>query len=89
MFPGINQEVINSSYLPHNFSGVMHNGSKPYEGVIETIRNLKNEDVRMVILSNSSKRQSHSIKMLKKLGNEVHIIFKFEFFILKLPCSHL
>lgn len=46
----------------------MHNGSKPYEGVIETIRNLKNEDVRMVILSNSSKRQSHSIKMLKKLG---------------------
>eukprot|EP00816_Leptocylindrus_hargravesii_P000835 CAMPEP_0196828166 /NCGR_PEP_ID=MMETSP1362-20130617/94540_1 /TAXON_ID=163516 /ORGANISM="Leptocylindrus danicus, Strain CCMP1856" /LENGTH=371 /DNA_ID=CAMNT_0042208835 /DNA_START=92 /DNA_END=1204 /DNA_ORIENTATION=- len=50
--------------------GVMHNGSKPYEGVIETIQKLKNENngVRMVILSNSSKRQSHSITMLKKLG---------------------
>eukprot|EP00547_Thalassionema_nitzschioides_P000239 CAMPEP_0194215416 /NCGR_PEP_ID=MMETSP0156-20130528/17208_1 /TAXON_ID=33649 /ORGANISM="Thalassionema nitzschioides, Strain L26-B" /LENGTH=340 /DNA_ID=CAMNT_0038943919 /DNA_START=188 /DNA_END=1207 /DNA_ORIENTATION=- len=49
--------------------GVMHNGSKPYDGVLETIQSLKKLDnVRLVILSNSSKRQSHSIKMLKKLG---------------------
>lgn len=51
--------------------GVMHNGSKPYDGVLETIQSLKKLDnVRLVILSNSSKRQSHSIKMLKKLGFE-------------------
>ena len=46
----------------------MHDGSKPYEGVLETVQELKAKDVRLVILSNSSKRQSHSIKMLKKLG---------------------
>mmetsp|Transcript_29294 Transcript_29294/g.44326 ORF Transcript_29294/g.44326 Transcript_29294/m.44326 type:complete len:364 (+) Transcript_29294:182-1273(+) len=51
--------------------GVMHNGSKPYDGVLETIQSLKKlNNVRLVILSNSSKRQSHSIKMLKKLGFE-------------------
>ena len=48
--------------------GVMHNGSKPYDCVLETVQKLKTKDVRLVILSNSSKRQSHSIKMLKKLG---------------------
>lgn len=48
--------------------GVMHNGSEPYEGVIDTITQLKKSNKRMVILSNSSKRISNSKKMLKKLG---------------------
>lgn len=46
----------------------MHDGSQPYEGVLDTVQKLKTKDVRLVILSNSSKRQSHSIRMLKKLG---------------------
>ena len=48
--------------------GVMHDGSKPYDGVLETIAQLKAQNKRLVILSNSSKRLSNSHKMLKKLG---------------------
>ena len=48
--------------------GVMHDGSRPYDGVLETIQQLKNCGKRLVILSNSSKRKDNSIKMLKQLG---------------------
>eukprot|EP00581_Thalassiosira_minuscula_P019404 CAMPEP_0183716458 /NCGR_PEP_ID=MMETSP0737-20130205/10373_1 /TAXON_ID=385413 /ORGANISM="Thalassiosira miniscula, Strain CCMP1093" /LENGTH=396 /DNA_ID=CAMNT_0025945735 /DNA_START=71 /DNA_END=1261 /DNA_ORIENTATION=+ len=48
--------------------GVMHNGSEPYEGVLQTIQELKNAGKKMIILSNSSKRREKSDKMLTKLG---------------------
>jgi len=48
--------------------GVMHDGSKPYEGVLNTVSKLRKNDMNLVILSNSSKRKSNSIKMLTKLG---------------------
>jgi HAD superfamily hydrolase (TIGR01459 family) len=48
--------------------GVMHDGSKPYKGVIDCVRQLKKQGKRLVILSNSSKRIDHSKKMLTKLG---------------------
>ncbi len=43
-------------------------GSKPYEGVLDTVKKLKEAGKKLIILSNSSKRTSNSIKMLKKLG---------------------
>lgn len=48
--------------------GVMHDGSKPYEGVLETVKKLKENGKEMIILSNSSKRTDSSNKSLKKLG---------------------
>jgi HAD superfamily hydrolase (TIGR01450 family) len=48
--------------------GVMHDGIKPYEGVLEVVQQLKIAEKELVILSNSSKRQDNSIKMLIKLG---------------------
>jgi HAD superfamily hydrolase (TIGR01450 family) len=48
--------------------GVLHDGSRPYEGVLNAIRNLKQAGKRLVILSNSSKRRDHSVQMLIKLG---------------------
>ena len=48
--------------------GVMHNGSEAYPGVLDTISKLKEDGIKLVILSNSSKRKSNSIKMLGKLG---------------------
>lgn len=48
--------------------GVMHDGSQPYDGVLDVVSKLKAAGKRMVILSNSSKRQENSIKMLHKLG---------------------
>ena len=50
--------------------GVMHNGSKPYQGVIETVQQLKAQNKKLIILSNSSKRVSNAEKMLTKLGFE-------------------
>ena len=50
--------------------GVMHDGTNCYEGVIDTIQQLKQQKKKMIILSNSSKRVSKSKKMLKKLGFE-------------------
>mmetsp|Transcript_8836 Transcript_8836/g.12587 ORF Transcript_8836/g.12587 Transcript_8836/m.12587 type:complete len:389 (-) Transcript_8836:64-1230(-) len=48
--------------------GVMHDGSTPYEGVLETVQKLKDAGKKLVILSNSSKRRDNSVKMLTKLG---------------------
>lgn len=48
--------------------GVMHNGSQPYKGVLETVKKLKEAGKEMIILSNSSKRTDNSVKMLRKLG---------------------
>lgn len=46
--------------------GVMHNGSEPYEGVLEAVQELKRVGKKMIILSNSSKRRENSHKMLEK-----------------------
>lgn len=48
--------------------GVMHDGSRPYDGVIDTVKKLKDAGKEMIILSNSSKRKENSFKMLSKLG---------------------
>lgn len=48
--------------------GVMHDGTRPYEGVLEVVQQLKEQGKELIILSNSSKRQDNSIKMLHKLG---------------------
>lgn len=48
--------------------GVMHDGSRPYDGVIDTVRKLKDAGKEIIILSNSSKRLGNSFKMLSKLG---------------------
>ncbi|KAL3936647.1 MAG: hypothetical protein SGBAC_008078 [Bacillariaceae sp.] len=48
--------------------GVMHDGEAPYEGVLDVVSKLKDQGKDLIILSNSSKRQSKSLKMLTKLG---------------------
>lgn len=48
--------------------GVMHDGTTTYEGVLPVVQKLKELGKEMIILSNSSKRQDNSIKLLTKLG---------------------
>jgi HAD superfamily hydrolase (TIGR01450 family) len=56
--------------------GVLHDGSRPYDGVLQALECLKNhdknKDKRVIILSNSSKRQNQSKKMLTKLGFDLN-----------------
>jgi len=63
-------EALSSSYSTFllDMWGVMHNGSVPYEGVVDTIQKLKDANKRLIILSNSSKRVGNAKKMLNKLG---------------------
>ncbi len=48
--------------------GVLHDGEKPYPGVVECLRELKNRNKFIIILSNSGKRSSNNIERLKKIG---------------------
>eukprot|EP00557_Chaetoceros_sp_GSL56_P004663 CAMPEP_0176506138 /NCGR_PEP_ID=MMETSP0200_2-20121128/16873_1 /TAXON_ID=947934 /ORGANISM="Chaetoceros sp., Strain GSL56" /LENGTH=213 /DNA_ID=CAMNT_0017905749 /DNA_START=173 /DNA_END=811 /DNA_ORIENTATION=+ len=69
--PGIH--AISSSYDTFllDMWGVMHNGSKPYDGVIHTVQKLKQAGKKMIILSNSSKRIDDAEKVLAKLGFDI------------------
>ena len=63
------EEVVNDhDIFLLDMWGVMHDGSRPYDGVIDTVRKLKDAGKEIIILSNSSKRQGNSFKMLSKLG---------------------
>jgi HAD superfamily hydrolase (TIGR01450 family) len=48
--------------------GVLLDGSRPYDGVLDALQELRRLRKRIVILSNSSKRLDHSLRMLRKLG---------------------
>jgi HAD superfamily hydrolase (TIGR01459 family) len=48
--------------------GVLHDGSRPYDGVLEAIQELKRRGKTLMILSNSSKRYDNSVQNLQKLG---------------------
>lgn len=48
--------------------GVLHNGEKAYEGVVECLRELKARNKFIIILSNSGKRADVNKESLKKMG---------------------
>jgi HAD superfamily hydrolase (TIGR01459 family) len=48
--------------------GVIHNGEKLYDGVLECLKSLKDREKYVLILSNSGKRSSANAEQLKKLG---------------------
>lgn len=48
--------------------GVLHNGCDPYSRVLDTIQQLRRAGKRLIILSNSSKKFIHSVRMLRTLG---------------------
>lgn len=48
--------------------GVLHNGDRPYDGVIECLTELKNRKKTVIMLSNSSKRAIDNAARLEKLG---------------------
>ena len=48
--------------------GVLHNGEKAYEGVVDCLKELKNRNKYIIILSNSGKRAEQNKDRLKKMG---------------------
>ena len=48
--------------------GVLHDGEKVYDGVLETLKELKQRKKYVIILSNSGKRAEENKERLKKIG---------------------
>lgn len=48
--------------------GVLHDGEKPYDGVIECLKELRARKKHIIILSNSGKRAAENKERLKKIG---------------------
>lgn len=48
--------------------GVLHDGEKPYDGVLECLKELKNRNKHIIILSNSGKRSEENKERLKQIG---------------------
>lgn len=48
--------------------GVLHNGEKLYDGVLDCLKELKNRNKFILILSNSGKRAAVNAESMKKLG---------------------
>lgn len=48
--------------------GVLHNGERCYEGVIDCLKELRNRNKYIIILSNSGKRSDQNKEKLKQLG---------------------
>lgn len=48
--------------------GVLHDGKQPYPGAVSTLEKLASTGAKMVIISNSSRRASITMKKMKSLG---------------------
>lgn len=48
--------------------GVMHDGTRPYPGAVECLRELRDAGKRIVLLSNTSKREAETLRMVAELG---------------------
>ncbi len=48
--------------------GVLHNGEKPYEGVVDCLKELKSRNKYIIILSNSGRRAEENRETLKNIG---------------------
>lgn len=45
---------------------MMHDGTTPYEGVLDAVKKLREAGKTLIVLSNSSKKKENSVKMLTK-----------------------
>ncbi|KAH7447298.1 hypothetical protein KP509_01G100700 [Ceratopteris richardii] len=55
--------------------GVLHDGQKPYDGAIETLKLIADTNVKLIIISNSSRRAESTYKRLASLGFDTSLFF--------------
>lgn len=48
--------------------GTLHDGEKPYDGVIEALENLKSRKKKIIVISNSGRRAEQNRDRLQKIG---------------------
>lgn len=56
---------------------MMHDGTTPYQGVLNAVKKLKEAGKTFIVLSNSSKKKENSVKMLTKREFEPGLLLIF------------
>ena len=57
--------------------GVLHDGTVPYGGAAECLQRLRAAGKRIVVLSNSSKRETDNLGLMKRMGFDVSLLERF------------
>lgn len=57
--------------------GVLHDGTAPYAGAVECLARLHASGKRIVVLSNSGKREADNLRLLERIGFEIDVIDRF------------
>lgn len=57
--------------------GVLHDGERPYPGAAECLRRLRGAGKHIVVLSNSSKRETDSLALMAQMGFDTRCIDRF------------
>lgn len=57
--------------------GVLHDGTRPYPGAAECLQRLRAAGKRIVVLSNSSKREAESLGLMARMGFDTRCIDRF------------
>lgn len=57
--------------------GVLHDGTRPYRGAAECLQRLHGAGKRLVVLSNSSKREAESLELMRAMGFDPACIERF------------
>ena len=54
--------------------GVLHDGTRPYAGAAECLQRLRGEGRRIVVLSNSGKREAENLRVMASMGFDVRLL---------------
>lgn len=54
--------------------GVLHDGTRPYPGAAECLRHLRAAGKRIVVLSNSGKREADNLRLMQRMGFDTALI---------------
>ena len=54
--------------------GVLHDGTRPYEGAAECLERLHAAGKRIVVLSNSGKREAENLRVMARMGFDVSVL---------------
>ena len=57
--------------------GVLHDGTVPYAGAAECLKRLRAAGKRIVVLSNSGKRETDNLKLMARMGFDVSLLDRF------------
>lgn len=57
--------------------GVLHDGTRPYPGAADCLRRLREAGKRIVVLSNSGRREADNLRLMAKMGFDPALIDRF------------